>query len=884
MTSSVPRLTTPSMRRALATSALLLLPGTLLAQTNVALNTALKSDSSLGSRPTLVTATSATAVRATSAVVLDGRGDDAVWAGAPEIVGFREFEPNEDADPKFATSARIAFDDRSLYVFIHARDPHPDSIVGRLTRRDQGSPSDWLIVLIDSYNDHRTGFEFHVNPAGVKRDMSIVNDGEEDTSWDGVWDVQTAIVADGWTAEFRIPFSQLRFPPNGSPTFGMMVGRKVGRTNEGIAWPALRKSKGGLVSQFAQVSGFAGLSSPRRLEVTPYMVAKSVPQTQVDASGFGRASLATMGADIKYGVTSNLTLDATINPDFGQVEADPSNLNLTAFETFYSERRPFFMEGAGLFRFDLNCNDGSCSGLFYSRRIGRRPQLNGAIQGIDNTASVSTSTPILGAAKLTGRTESGLQIGIFDATTEERRAYGNSIGSLVAEPRTNYLVGRVAQDFRKGKTSIGVMATATNRSLDSFTEQYLGRSAYAGGVDARHRFLKDNFEIAAFAAMSQVRGTRDAISSLQLSSRHQYDRPDDNLAFDSTRTSLGGTAKQISFSKRGGGISRFFFSYRELSPGFEVNDVGYLSRADQKALSGWTGLQFNKPTSWYRMARLNFNGWSGWTTEGLQTDLGGNVNAHVQFPSMWWVHAGINANGFVPTYDDRQARGGPAIRNSPNQSGWFGIEGDNRKRVTPGIFLVGFRADEGSSHGFFIDPNADFRVSDRLTFSAGPHYQHDIMDSQWAGVYTDTTGQPAYTFARLDQKTLSMTGRMDYTATPQLTMQLYLAPYVTVGSYSNHRKLERPRAASYGQRYAPINVTDIASDANFNYRALNTNAVLRWEYRPGSAIFVVWQQGREDYLSGDRYSPFHARQDYRGLFGAHPNNTFLIKASYWFAL
>ena len=877
------------MRHAIVLCAFVL-PAMLPAQANVSLASSARpsAESTAAGKP-LVTPNTATAVRAGDAIVLDGRESDAVWQQAPEITAFREFEPNENGDPKFETTAKVAFDDHNLYVFLHAKDPHPDSIVGRLTRRDQNSASDWLMVLIDSYNDHRTGFEFHVNAAGVKRDASIINDGEEDTSWDGVWDVQTAIVSDGWTAEFRIPFSQLRFPPNGSPTFGMMFGRKVGRTNEGIAWPALRKSKGGLVSQFAEVSGFAGLTSPRRLEVTPYTVMKSVSQRQLDATGatasFDRAQLSTMGADIKYGVTSNLTLDATINPDFGQVEADPSNLNLTAFETFYSERRPFFMEGAGLFRFDLNCNDGTCSGLFYSRRIGRRPQLNGDIQSIDPTASVSSSTPILGAAKLTGRTESGLQIGVFDAMTEERRAYGNDIGSLVAEPRTNYLVGRVAQDFRKGKTTIGVMATATNRSLDSFTEQYLGRSAYVGGVDARHRFLHDNYELSGFLAASSVRGTQDAISKVQLSSRHQYDRPDDDLSFDSTRTSLAGTAQQLSFAKVGGGITRFFFSYRELSPGFEVNDVGYLSRADQKSLSGWTGLQFNKPTSWYRMARLNFNGWSGWTVQGLQTDLGGNVNAHVQFPSMWWAHMGLNANGFVPTYDDRMARGGPAVRNSANQSGWFGIEGDNRKRVTPGIFLVAMRSDEGRTHGFFVDPNLDFRVSDRLTFSAGPHFQHDIIDAQWAGIYTDpATGKPAYTFARLDQKTLSMTGRMDYTATPQLTMQLYVAPYVTVGSYSNHKQLADPRAAAYSQRFKSIDVTNIAADDNFNYRALNTNAVLRWEYRPGSAIFLVWQQGREDYLAGDRYSPFHARDDYRGLFAAHPDNTFLIKASYWFTL
>ena len=887
------------MRRLLLISALLA-PGALLAQTRIATTVAAPAAGTVVTKVG-ATAMAASAVRAASAPVLDGRGDDAVWEQAPEITAFRQFEPNEDGNPTYETSAKVAFDNRNLYVLLHARDPHPDSIVAQLTRRDQGSPSDWLMVLIDSYNDHRTGFEFHVNAAGVKRDVSIVNDGDEDMSWDGVWDVATAIVSDGWTAEFRIPLSQLRFPPNGSPTFGMMFVRDIGRSKERISWPALRKSKGGVVSQFAEVSGFAGLTSPRRLELTPYTVIKTVPQHQIDGdgstTGYDRANLSTIGADIKYGVSSNFTLDATINPDFGQVEADPSNLNLSAFETFYSERRPFFMEGAGLFRFDVNCNDGNCSGLFYSRRIGRRPQLNDDIQGnYDPAASVSQSTPILGAAKLTGRTESGLQLGVFDAVTDQRKAYGPEIGSLVAEPRTNYLVGRVAQDFRHGKSSIGIMATATNRSLDDFTSRSLARSAYAAGIDARHRFLKDNYELSGFMAASTVSGTPAAIDILQLDSRHNYGRPDANLPYDSTATRLGGTAENISFNKVGGGITRFNLSYRVLSPGFEINDVGYLSRADQRSFSGWMGLQYNKPTSWYRQARLNFNQWAGWTTDGLQTELGGNVNYHIQLPSTWWIHTGISSNGWVPTYDDRASRGGPAVRSSKSLSPWLGFEGDSRKRITPNFFIGAFQADGNRSHGFFVDPQLDYRASDRLTFSAGPHFQHDINDTYWLGRFdtmnSDASYSTHYGFARLDQRTLSMTTRFDYTATPALTFQAYVAPYVTVGHYTKLRELNDPRAESYADRYklyTPYDYADPAAYAgytasanDFNYKALNTNAVVRWEYRPGSSIFVVWQQGREQY---DRnYGQFAARRDYRDLFRSHPDNTFLIKASYWLSL
>ncbi len=894
---------TPLMRHIILLSALLL-PYATSAQATVATNVGhAPGDQAAASTPvrSVVTPMAATAVRAASTPVIDGRGDDAVWASAPEISAFRQFEPNDDGNPTYETTARVAFDDRNLYVLLHAKDPHPDSIVAQLTRRDQRSPSDWLMVLIDSYNDKRTGFEFHVNAAGVKRDVSIVNDGDEDNSWDAVWDVATAIGSDGWTAEFRIPLSQLRFPPNGSPTFGMAFIRNIGRSGERISWPAIHKAKSGLVSQFAEVSGFAGLTSPRRLELTPYTVAKSVPQHQLDGNGatagYDRASISTVGADIKYGLTSNFTLDATINPDFGQVEADPSNLNLTAFETFYSERRPFFLEGAGLFRFDVNCNDGNCSGLFYSRRIGRRPQLNDNIQGnYDPAASVSQSTPIIGAAKLTGRTESGLQVGIFDAVTDQRKAFGPKIGTLIAEPRTNYLVGRLAQDFRKGKSSIGVMVTATNRSLDDFSAISLARSAYVAGLDARHRFAKDNYEVSGFVAASTVRGSSNAINSLQLNSRHGYVRPDATLPYDSTARQLTGSAESVSFSKIGGGIVRFNVGYRELSPGFELNDVGYLSRADQRFQSGWMGLQFNKPRSWYRQARFNVNQWAGWTTEGLPTDLGGNVNGHVQLPSLWWIHAGVNGNNWVPTYDDRAARGGPAVRNSKNGSAWAGVEGDSRKRFTPFIFARAFQADGNRSHGVGFDPQLDFRASDRLTLSAGPSFQHDVIDNQWFGRFrtmnADSSYGTHYGFARLDQRTLSMTTRFDYTATPALTFQMYLAPYVTVGHYTRLRELADPRAAAYGDRYREYTPFDFASPTayagygasagDFNYKALNTNAVVRWEYRPGSAIFLVWQQGREQF---DRNAgTFAAGRDYRDLFRSHPDNTFLIKASYWLSL
>jgi hypothetical protein len=312
------------------------------------------------------------AVRAATPPILDGRDSDDAWRRVAPITCFRVFDPTEDAEPVFATEARITYDNANLYIFVRAFDPRPDSIIALLSRRDVKTTSDQIKVMIDSYHDRRTGYEFAVNPAGVKRDYYTFDDGNEDISWDAVWDVATRIDSLGWTAEFRIPLSQIRYASAPEHTFGVMIMRDVARRNERYSWPLYRRSRNGLASQFGEVSGFAGLGSPTRLEISPYALTRN--ESALRTTGFDRVQRASIGADIKYGITSNLTLDATVNPDFGQVEADPATLNLTAFETFLAEQRPFFLEGTGIFRFGDDP-----TALFYSRRIGRTPQLSGLV-------------------------------------------------------------------------------------------------------------------------------------------------------------------------------------------------------------------------------------------------------------------------------------------------------------------------------------------------------------------------------------------------------------------------------------------------------------------------------------------------------------------------
>src|SRR5437870_2764723 len=425
-------------------------------------------------------ATQARAVRAAVPVVIDGREDDQVWRIAPPITQFREFQPKEDGDPRFATEAKVAYDDRYFYVFIRAFDPHPDSILKLLARRDVRAATDQLKIMVDSYHDRRSGFEFAVNPAGVKRDYAMYNDAQEDDAWDAVWDVGTQVDSLGWTAEFRIPLSQLRYVPRAVNTFGFAVWRDIQRYSERVSWPLYRNSQAGISSQLGELTGLEGLPSPRRPEVAPYVVTKNV--SVPTGSTFDRSQKVTGGADLKYGLTPNLTLDATVNPDFGQVEADPAVLNLSVFETFVQERRPCFVQGAGIFRFDVNCaavNDCSTGeGLFYSRRIGRSPQL--ADYG---GAASPLATTIYGAAKLTGRLPGGQTVGVLDAVT------GREAGTLdrTMEPATNYAVVRGQQDLRGGESGIGVMITGVHRDQERWTWDSLSHSAYAGGSGFRHR-------------------------------------------------------------------------------------------------------------------------------------------------------------------------------------------------------------------------------------------------------------------------------------------------------------------------------------------------------------------------------------------------------------
>jgi hypothetical protein len=789
------------------------------------------------------------AVRASQPPVIDGRPDDPVWQESPAITAFGEWSPTENAPARFRTEARIAYDAANLYVFVRAFDPHPDSLIRRLARRDDFPQSDRLIVLLDAYHDRRTGYEFGVTAAGGRYDAAVYDDGNEDPAWDAVWDVATRIDSLGWTAEFRIPLSQVRYGGGRRHTFGFAINRDIYRYTERVSWPPLHPSVAGLVSQLTDVAGFDDLEAPRRLEAAPYVVTKNV--TTTTDGGFGREQDLSVGADLKYRVATNLTLDGTVNPDFGQVEADPAVLNLNAYETFFEERRPFFVAGRGVFRFDVNCNQVNCNseGLFYSRRIGR------------------DRANIAGAAKLTGRLAGGMRIGLLDAVT--------------SHPGTNYGVLRLQQDYRSGEGSVGAMLTTVNRDLDSASAAGLHRSAYVGALDFRNRFLHRTYELAGSLDFSRVAGSAQAIAATQSNAVHTFQRPDAGLAYDTTRTVLTGDAEELTFGKVAGQHVQFQTALQRRSPGFEINDLGYLQRAGQQNWNTWAGYFDRHRRRFYQSFQWNANWWQIWTTGGLPTERAANTNVNVTLRNNWGLHGGATWGQLGATYCDACARGGPSVRQDPYISPWLSVGGDDRRRLVPYLYLNWFRGGAGHKKSVGISPELDLKAGTGATGSVSLDWSRNDNGYQWYRNFTDSLGGRHYTFARLEQGTIGITARFNITFSPTITLQGYAQPFITKGTYTDLRELSAtPRSRRYEDRYQPYGDTALTRDpGGFNVKQLHTSVVFRWEYRPGSTLFVVWTQGREG--SVDQEGTANFRGDVRDLFGLRPDNTFLVKFSYW---
>lgn len=868
------------------------------------------------------------AVRRTTAVSIDGRIDEAAWQQARPVTEFRQSQPNEGEAATLATEVRFLFDDEALYVAARMRDPAGRAgIRAPLARRDQllaangnnGSfnslTTDKIAIAIDPYHNHLDEVLFEVNPAGVRGDQF-----NGDASWDPVWEAAAHVDSAGWTAEMRIPYSQLRFSRDSAQTWGLQVRRAADRINEQSMWSFRRRDESGGPAYYGHLEGLVITERPRQAELMPYVVSggQFKHAEPDDPYRDGRDLRFNAGADFKYNLTSNLTLDATVNPDFGQVEVDPASLNLSAYETFYEEKRPFFVANRSAFSFGgancMFCSNFSGLGVFYSRRIGRAPQLNGYVSNTSAHADAPEDATILGAAKITGRTSNGYTIGLMNAVTSRETARfvpasGDAEQTQVVEPMTNYFIGRVKKDLRQGATQIGVVATNAVRRLggDSLLESTLRSHASAAGLDWVHSWSNRTYQWRGSLVASDVRGSADAIAATQRSSTHYFQRPDRNVSsdglfdtdYDPTRTSLQGYGLYTRVAKQNG---NFLWELQQnwRSPGFEVNDIAYLGQTDYRQSIANLVYQWTKPTRFYRNVFTIAGTQFQHNYDGLLTDHQTNAYLGVEFPNYWNLRT--FAIHRATTDDDRLTRGGPVVQRIGYDFGHFQVSTDPRRAAVFDVTLRGGKGFEGT-HAYTVSPGVALKPAANVFVQLGPSYNFDENAQHFVRRVADPTatafGGARYVFSHLTTRTVSLDTRVNWTMRPDLTLQVFAQPFFASGDFTSFREFAAPRTdrmLTYGEDIGTISQNDTTrrytvdpdgsgpaaaftiDDPNFTARSLRGTAVLRWEYRPGSTLFFVWTQQRSGYA---KFGDYDFGRDSRALLADRPENVFLVKATYW---
>jgi hypothetical protein len=847
------------------------------------------------------------AVRLREPVRLDGILDEAVWQ-RPSAAPLVQNEPDNGVPPRLATNWWVAYDDEAIYVAARMYDPAPDSIMCNLGRRDASPNSDWLYINFDTFNDDRTGYTFSLSPSGVQRDGVLYNDGWNDDSWDGVWSYGVHIDEQGWTAEIRIPFSQLDFPDRNEQVWGMNLSRRTRRYRERDDVILIPRAESGYIRRFPDLVGICGIKPGHPLEVLAYTAGKgefldvSADDPFHDGSDFeGNA-----GADVKWCLASNLMLNATFNPDFGQVEVDPAVVNLSDFETFFPERRPFFVKDGSKFNYaeegtNSNWNfNWSDPQPFYSRRIGRAPSLS---------LDVPSATTILGAGKLSG-TIGGTTVGVLSAVTSKEEARLDSAGThpwkQVVEPFANYSVTRLQRASSDGRRGIGLMTTGVWRDLtDPRSRAELTRQALSGGIDGWTK-LDDNavWAVRGYASASHVTGEPEVIDAIQRSSRHYYQRPDaGHLDYDPARTSLSGWTGRLMLNKESG-RAQLNAGLGAASPGYEINDLGFQGRADLVNSHVATGWRWPDPGKVLQYASVNLAAYRSWDYGGTPDEIGAGFFYNATLTNWWAFWGNIFYN---PRHVGlRYTRGGPAIGVPERMEVDGYVDTDGRKSVYGMIGGDFSTADDGSRSAtgqvlVRINPRSSVEVSFNPTLSWSlDHWQWvDNIDDP---LMTATYGTRCV-FGDLDYRTLSLTTRIDWTFTPKLTLQTYVQPLLAAGSYSDLKELDGPGSYAF-HHYGRDNGSTIIYDPDvreyaidpdgpgpaetftldnpdFNFKSLKLNMILRWEYRPGSTLYFVWTQNRTNY---DDPGEFDVPRDARSLLDSRGENVFMVKATYWFDL
>lgn len=871
---------------------------------------------SAAAQDTVMQRTSATrpvaqSVRRSGPVTIDGVLDESAWQSAPAITTFTQQQPTEGAPATQRTDVRVLYDDGALYIGARMYDTEGKrGVQPQLVRRDAQTNSDLLTIDLDPFRDRLHYVEFSLNPSGVRADAL-----DGDASWDPVWEGAAHIDSLGWTAEMRIPLSQLRFPRDSVQTWGMEITRLVQRLNEYDQWSFYPRNVTGGPAFFGTLTGIAPRGQPSRLELVPYGVIGTSRLTPQPGNPLFDAHKGTVrvGADLKYAAASNLTLSATINPDFGQVEVDPAVVNLSAYETYFSEKRPFFVEGSNLFQYgqpacDINCGLGL--ELFYSRRIGRPPQGAALAYGAGPYTDVPENTTILGAAKLTGRTASGYAIGALDAVTRGESApviasNGTRITQAVQPPENDF-VGRVSREMRGGNLSVGGMLTSAYRNIsDPGLASLLDRNAETGGVDAKAYWGHHTYMAYGAIAASSVEGDSGAIERVQRSSARYFQRPDLRSArYDPSATSLRGYGSIVRVTKQGGDW-RWDLNGTDVSPGFETNDLGFQQLAGWRWLNGSVGRQYTKPTRAYRTLSLFANVEQQWDYDGDVTGRDGTAVAQAQLPNYW--KASLIASRALGAYSDKLTRGGPLVRQAGSHYVQLSLGTDARRALSLTAHPVVARGEDGSFDRF-ADLNLTWRPASNVSLSIDPALASTRVMDQYVQAVSDPTATSfygrRYVFAHLDQRLFQMTTRAAVTFTPALSLQLFAQPLLASGHYTQFEEFAAPRGLRklvYGQ-----NVGTIASSGSgaalaytvdpdgagpaapftipnpdFNLRSLRGTAVLRWEYSPGSTAYLVWTQTRDTDAA---FGNFDFQRDRTALLAAHPDNIFLLKISYWLGL
>lgn len=850
------------------------------------------------------------AMRAERAPTLDGRLDDPAWQAAAPITGLAQSDPDEGSPVSEATEVRIVYDRSAMYVGARLFDRDPGAVARRLSRRDVASASDEFRLLLDTYHDHRTTFLFAVSPAGVQRDAVAGDDDKDfDESWDAVWQSVALMDSLGWTVEMRIPFSQLRFSPAPEQVWGIRVVRWIQRKNELAFYPFVPKTEAGVASRFAHLVGLRDATPARRVELLPYTVMRQSfhrPDEPGNPFDDGHTTFQGAGVDMKAGVAPNFTLDLTVNPDFGQVELDPAYVNLTEFEQFLSEHRPFFVEGASIFKF------GSTGGginphfdtplLFYSRRIGRPPQGEPTSSG--DFESVPENTTILGAAKLSGKTATGWSIGAVEAlTAREYAIVADALGSRrhdEVEPLTNSFVSRVKRDFNGGTTTLGVITTALHRDLDRPSMNFLNSAAYTGGLDFLHRWHNKDYSLAGSLSGSHIAGDTIAMRIAQRASDRYYQRPDArHFRYNPTARSLNGAAADLYLNKVGGNWV-WSLAGSTMTPGFEVNDLGFQERVDLVSAAIAGGRRWTKPVSVFRQASANLSVKRGWNYDGDMIEQTYTAYGYGRLRNFWEANLGITYKASV--LDDRLTRGGPLARKPASWSATGEAYSDNRKPIG----FYGYTSYSRNSAGgwyFSLLPQLTYRPSKSLSLSLGVEYDAGWGDAHFVTRISDSTATATlgrrYVFAGLRQHILDASLRVNATFSRNLSLQLYALPFTFIGDYEGFKELAARRTHSFieygrdngstivksGGEYTvdpdgpgPVRPFSFESP-DFRSRSLRINTVLRWEYRPGSTIFLVWSQTRWGYFYN---ADADLVQDLRqAMFLDRPTNVLLVKVNAW---